>query len=63
VQAADAFVASLEPEQRAKTLFAFEDSEHLVWLRERSQVTELGALETSRVDRAALAARAWCSFL
>jgi hypothetical protein len=31
VQAADAFVASLQPQQRAKTLFAFEDSERLNW--------------------------------
>jgi hypothetical protein len=31
VQAADAFVASLEPEQRAKALFEFEDAERLNW--------------------------------
>jgi hypothetical protein len=31
VQAADAFVASLEPEQRAKALFEFEDVERLNW--------------------------------
>jgi hypothetical protein len=31
VQAADAFVASLEPQQRAKALFAFEDAERLNW--------------------------------
>jgi len=31
VQAADAFMASLEPEQRAKALFEFEDAERLNW--------------------------------
>jgi hypothetical protein len=31
VKAADAFVASLEPEQRAKALFEFEDAERLNW--------------------------------
>jgi hypothetical protein len=31
VQAADAFVASLEPEQRAKALFEFGDAERLNW--------------------------------
>jgi hypothetical protein len=31
VQAADAFVASLEPQQRAKALFEFEDTERLNW--------------------------------
>jgi hypothetical protein len=31
VQAADTFVASLEPEQRARALFAFEDAERLNW--------------------------------
>jgi hypothetical protein len=31
VQAADAFVAGLEPEQRAKALFEFEDAERLNW--------------------------------
>jgi hypothetical protein len=31
VQAAEAFVASLEPPQRAKALFAFEDAERLNW--------------------------------
>jgi hypothetical protein len=31
MQAAEAFVASLEPEQRAKALFEFEDAERLNW--------------------------------
>jgi hypothetical protein len=31
MQAADAFLASLEPEQRSKALFAFEDGERLNW--------------------------------
>jgi hypothetical protein len=31
VQAADAFLASLEPEQRSKALFEFEDAERLNW--------------------------------
>jgi hypothetical protein len=31
VQAADAFLASLEPKQRAKALFEFEDAERLNW--------------------------------
>ncbi|HEX2166860.1 MAG TPA: DUF3500 domain-containing protein, partial [Longimicrobiales bacterium] len=31
LQAADAFLASLEPEQRSKALFAFEDAERLNW--------------------------------
>jgi hypothetical protein len=31
VQAADAFLTSLEPEQRSKALFAFEDGERLNW--------------------------------
>jgi hypothetical protein len=31
VQAVDAFVASLEPEQRSKALFEFEDAERLNW--------------------------------
>jgi hypothetical protein len=31
VQAADAFIASLEPEQRAKALFRFEDAERFNW--------------------------------
>jgi hypothetical protein len=31
MQAADAFVASLEPKQRAKALFEFEDAERLNW--------------------------------
>jgi hypothetical protein len=31
LQAAEAFVASLEPEQRAKALFEFEDAERLNW--------------------------------
>jgi hypothetical protein len=31
LQAADAFLASLEPDQRSKALFAFEDAERLNW--------------------------------